>query len=135
MYSTRSERTLAAARARDTLRPEEDALVVAEHVARATFAQHVDDVVAEAVLVDRVAGAEQLVDVAHAVEGETQGLGVAVDVGDDAEAHALTLPSPGGRGNTPLLDRDDFGEVARLVDVAATVPGDVVGQQLQAGLP
>ena len=66
---------------------QQDVLVVAEDVARATLAEHSHDLVREAKLVHGVAGAEQFVDVAHAVERDTQSLVIAVDVGDDADLH------------------------------------------------
>ena len=66
---------------------EQDVLVVAEDVAGAAFAEEGHDFVREAELVDGVAGAEEFVDVAHAVEGDAQCFMVAVDVGDDADLH------------------------------------------------
>ena len=68
-------------------RAEHDVLVVAEDHARAELAEAADHVVGEAELEDRVARAEQLVDIAHALDGDVQRLCVAVDVRDDPEAH------------------------------------------------
>ncbi len=59
---------------------EQRVLVVAEDVAGAALAQELHHFVREAELVDGVAGAEELVDVAHAVEGDAQGFVIAVDV-------------------------------------------------------
>jgi hypothetical protein len=60
--------------------------MVAQDVARVSLAQELDDVVAEAVLEDGVAGAQQLVNVAHAGESKSKGIDVAVNVRDDAES-------------------------------------------------
>ncbi len=62
--------------------------MVAEDVAGVALAEELHHLVGESELVDGVAGAEELVDVAHAVEGDPEGGVVAVDVGDDADAHA-----------------------------------------------
>ena len=58
--------------------------MIAEDEPGAAFAQAGDDLVAEAELVDGIAGAEQLIDGAHAGKSGVQRLDIAVDVGEDA---------------------------------------------------
>ena len=55
-------------------------LMVAEHVMSITLPQNFDNFVAEAVLEYGVAGAQQLVDVAHPLEREAERVRVAVDI-------------------------------------------------------
>ena len=62
-------------------------LMVAKHIVGIALPQHLDYLVAEAVLEHGVAGTEQLVDVAHPFEREGERVRVAVDIGNDAEAH------------------------------------------------
>ena len=69
-------------------RVQEDVLVVAEDVSGAGRLQDGDDLVAEPVLVKGIAGAQQLIDVAHARDRQLQCRGVAVDIGDNAESHS-----------------------------------------------
>src|SRR5260370_36082401 len=68
-------------------RPEENLLVVAENDRRLAILEQAHDLVGEAVLVDAVAEADQLVDLAHQPERVLEARGVAVNIGDDAELH------------------------------------------------
>ena len=74
------------------VRAEQPEVVVAEHAPGATVAEERDRFVAEPVLLDNVAGAQQLVDVAHQLERGSEARCVAVYVGDDADPHLECAP-------------------------------------------
>ena len=73
------------------VRAEEALLVIAEDHVRLALLEEAHDLVREAVFLDAVAEADQLVDVAHQRERLRQPGGVAMDVRDDADLHARDL--------------------------------------------
>ena len=87
----------------NAVRAEEAEVVVAEHAARLALAQHRDRLVAEPVLLDHVAGAQQLVDVTHERERGRETGRVAMDVGNDADPHVAYCPL--GLRRSPDCDR------------------------------
>ena len=81
------------------VRSEEADVVIAEHAPSTTVTQQRDRFVAEAELLDHITGAQQFVDIAHALQCCRQSGGIAVDVGDDADAHQCApSPDPGLTG-------------------------------------
>src|ERR1700730_12287809 len=69
-------------------RPEQPFLVVAEDGVRRALLEERDDLVRKPVFPDAVAEADQLVDIAHQVDGAAQPGGVGMNGRDDAELHA-----------------------------------------------
>jgi len=79
------------------LRPEEVLFVVAQDDPRPPLLEQPHDLVREAVLVDAVAEADQVIDIAHQRERLAQPGGVAMNVGNDSQFHltmSVVAPPP-----------------------------------------